>query len=189
MSRNVDRLLAALFLGLTVGFVLLAMNHQGFFEWVFARHHNILSWYIRPLMLLPFCYFAYQRSLAGVSATLFALMSSMFWFPAPDSPDIRVTEFLAMEMEYLLGEWTWVRAIFTAFIPLTFYLLAFALWKRSLKVGLLVLVFMAVSKIFWSLLEGGVSGNAILVPAIGGLVICVVALTAGFRYFKKNAAG
>ena len=24
--------------------------------------HNVLSWYIRPLFLLPFCYFAYKRT-------------------------------------------------------------------------------------------------------------------------------
>jgi hypothetical protein len=29
--------------------------------WAWARHHNILSWYIRPLFLLPFCLFAYRR--------------------------------------------------------------------------------------------------------------------------------
>ena len=41
--------------------------------WAWDRHHNSLSWYIRPLFLIPF-YFAYQRSLRAIMA----------WFPAPD---------------------------------------------------------------------------------------------------------
>jgi hypothetical protein len=27
-------------------------------SWAWARHHNILSWYVRPLFFLPFCFFA-----------------------------------------------------------------------------------------------------------------------------------
>jgi hypothetical protein len=42
-----------------------------FAEW--ARHHNVLSWCIRPLFLLPFCYFAYERSLWGIVLTVVAL--------------------------------------------------------------------------------------------------------------------
>jgi hypothetical protein len=33
-----------------------------FLAWAWARHHNILSWYIRPMFILPFIYFAYKRS-------------------------------------------------------------------------------------------------------------------------------
>ena len=54
--------------------------------WAWARHHNILSWYIRPLFLLPFCFFAYRRSLLGITLTLVALATSMAWFPAPATP-------------------------------------------------------------------------------------------------------
>lgn len=68
-----------------------------FLAWAWDRHHNILSWYTRPLFLLPFCYFAYKRSLAGISLTLFALVTSMFRFPAPEQPDPVVLGFLTME--------------------------------------------------------------------------------------------
>nr|WP_320022777.1 hypothetical protein [uncultured Draconibacterium sp.] len=57
-----DKTIAAIFAGLTIIFIILAMNSQPFFYWVFERHHNQLSWYIRPLFLIPFCYFAYKRS-------------------------------------------------------------------------------------------------------------------------------
>jgi len=52
-----------------------------FVAWAWARHHNVLSWYVRPLFLLPFCYFAYRRSLWGIVLTVVALATSMFWFP------------------------------------------------------------------------------------------------------------
>ena len=58
-----------------------------FLNWAWARHHNPLSWYIRPLFILPFCYFAYQKSVRGMVLTVVAVTSSMFWFPAPAAPD------------------------------------------------------------------------------------------------------
>ena len=65
--------------------------------WAWARHHNVLSWYIRPLIFLPFCYFAYRRSLWGIALTLLALVTSMFWFPAPEHTSPAVNEMLASE--------------------------------------------------------------------------------------------
>ena len=31
-----------------------------FLNWAWARHHNPISWYIRPLFVLPFCDFSYH---------------------------------------------------------------------------------------------------------------------------------
>ena len=73
--------------------------------WAWARHHNILSWYIRPLFLLPFCFFAYRRSLLGIAVTLVALATSMAWFPAPANPSPAVVEMLDAERDYLFGPW------------------------------------------------------------------------------------
>ena len=39
-----------------------------FGAWAWERHHNVLSWYIRVLFLLPFCYFAYKRAGPAPSA-------------------------------------------------------------------------------------------------------------------------
>jgi hypothetical protein len=65
-----------------------------FGTWAYDRHGNILSWYIRPLFLLPLAFFAYRRSGWGIAGTLVALATSMFWFPAPAVPDPRVEELL-----------------------------------------------------------------------------------------------
>jgi hypothetical protein len=70
-----------------VGVVAVTANTAEFAAWAWARHHNELSWYIRPLFLLPFCYFAYKRSLWGITLTVVALATSMFWFPAPQRAD------------------------------------------------------------------------------------------------------
>jgi hypothetical protein len=88
----------------TLALVLLAVvamaatgTFDEFVAWAWARHHNELSWYIRPLFLLPFCYFAYKRSLWGITLTVVALATSMFWFPAPGRVDPGAAEFLAVE--------------------------------------------------------------------------------------------
>ena len=60
-----------------------------FLSWVWARHHNELSWYVRPLFLLPFCFFAYRRSLPGILVNPLALIwadRSVVWFAYRSGP-------------------------------------------------------------------------------------------------------
>ena len=87
-----------------------------FVAWAWERHHNVLSWYIRPLFFLPFCFFAYKRSLSGMTLTLVALATSMFWFPAPERSDPQVLEFLAVEREYLTGDWTTAKVLLASLV-------------------------------------------------------------------------
>ena len=55
------------------------MEHvHEFLGWAWGRHHNELSWYVRALLTVPFCYFAYKRNVVGVVATLVAIVTSMF---------------------------------------------------------------------------------------------------------------
>ncbi|MBL0019136.1 MAG: hypothetical protein IPP17_22600 [Bacteroidetes bacterium] len=87
---NRYRIVALLFLALTAIFLVVSMTNAAFFDWVFERHHNPWSWYIRPLFLIPFCFFAYKRSWAGISATIFMLFTSMFWFNRPSEVSAQV---------------------------------------------------------------------------------------------------
>jgi hypothetical protein len=138
--------------------------------WVWDRHHNILSWYIRPLFLLPLAWTAYRRSVAGIAVTLLALATSMAWFPAPQVPDPKVEEFLAFEKEWLTGTWD-ARKTAITLVPLgclTAYCAAF--WQRSLRWGLLVLAGMALGKIAWSMASSD-GGTAVVLPALVGLVV------------------
>ena len=90
---------------------------DGFLSWAWERHHNVLSWYIRPLFILPLIYFSYRLSLSGIVLTLVALMSSIFWFPAPEQADPMVEEFLAFEREWLTGEWPLAKVLMTSLAP------------------------------------------------------------------------
>ena len=89
-----------------------------FGDWAYDRHGNVLSWYIRPLFLLPLAWFAYRRSGWGIAGTLVALATSMFWFPAPAVPDPRVEEFLEFEKDWLTGDWDSGKILFTLLVPL-----------------------------------------------------------------------
>lgn len=156
-----------------------------FAAWAWARHHNMLSWYIRPLFLLPFVLFAYRRSLWGIVLTLVALATSMFWFPAPAEPDPRAVQFLAMEKEYLTGAWTWWKMALSLTVPLSLAALALAFWKRSLLWGLVVINAMALGKMAWSFLFGDVGGGlAVATPALVGLVICDAAILLAAQWLR-----
>ena len=164
----------------TLALVLLAVTVMAatgtldeFGAWAWERHHNVLSWYIRPLFLLPFCYFAYRRSLFGMTLTLVALATSMFWFPAPEQSSSGALEFLAMEREYLTGEWTVAKILLALIVPLSFAVLALAFWKRSIVYGLVLINAMVLIKVVWSFYFGGGAGGLTLLPsAIVGLAVC-----------------
>lgn len=185
---RVDLMLAAVFAVLTIGLVVAMAASPEFLAWAFARHHNVASWYVRPLFLIPFALFAYRRSLAGIFATLFLLATSMFWFPAPADPDPMVVDFLRMEVEYLTGTWTAAKVLLSALVPLTLGALAAALWRRNLFVGLSVVVLIAVLKVTWSVVEAGDAGLAVVAPAAGGLLACLVLIWFGVRRAARKAS-
>lgn len=181
--KKYDKPIAILFGILTIVFIVL-MTNESFFEWAFERHQNQLSWYSRPLFLIPFCYFAYRKSFAGISISLFALLTSMFWFPQPDEVSKEVINFLDFERQYLTQNWNTSKIILTTTVPVSLFLLALAFWKRNLWFGLTVIVLMAVGKIIWSIQNAGEAGQSILVPAIIGLIICVLLVV--FGYWRRN---
>lgn len=184
-TKKYDKIIAIIFAIFTLTFIL-AMTNNDFFSWAWARHHNILSWYIRPLFLIPFCYFAYRRTWAGISLTIFLLASSMFWFPEPEMVSEQVNQFLQVEIDYLTAPWGIGKILMTMIVPISLIALGAAFWKRNLLFGISVIVFIALAKIFWSVVFGGESGMSILAPAIIGLIICVVLIYLGFKRSEKD---
>lgn len=184
--KNYNILLGLLFIDLTVGLIWMSFANESFFNWAFERHKNQLSWYIRPLFLMPFCYFSYRRNFAAAMGSIFLLFTSMFWFPVPEIVHPKVTEFLAFEKEYLYGEWSTTKLIMVLSIPVSFYLMGLAFWKKSLWMGIGVVAFMAVGKIIWSLVFAGESGASILVPALLGLALCGGVIYYGFKKLEQK---
>jgi hypothetical protein len=164
-------------------------NTDEFAAWAWARHHNELSWYIRPLFLLPFCYFAYRRSLWGIVLTVLALVTSMFWFTAPERVDPRADEFLAVEKDYLTGDWTLTKILLALLVPVSFAALAVAFWRRSLVWGLTVINVMVLVKIVWSFYFGEESGGLTLLPsALVGLAVCDAVILYVVRRMRKRSS-
>lgn len=126
--------------------------------------------------------FAYKKSLTGIFASIFALFTSMFWFPVPETSSPQVLEFLSFEMDYLKGTWTAPKLIMSLSVPIFFIMLILSAWKRNWKWLLGVIVGAAVLKFLWSISFSGEAGMSILKPALIGLLLCIGVL---FYYFKK----
>ncbi len=145
-------------------------------EWAWARHHSMYSWYIRPLFILPFCYFAWRRSLAGILATLVATLTSIAWFPAPETPSPDALRYLDLERRWLSsGPLTLVMGLLVA----TFlWLLGAAFWQRRWLYGVLVLNLATLAKVAFSVFLGGDAGWASLMPSLVTLAVCNAAFLA-----------
>jgi hypothetical protein len=157
-------------------------------DWVWQRHHNELSWYVRPLFLLPLAWFAYRRSGWGIVLTLVALATSMFWFPAPATTDPRVAEFLAFEKEWLTGDWTLGKVLLTLLVPVALGAYCLAFWRRSVVWGLVVLNAIAIGKLVWGIVAGAGSGWAMTAPALIGLLVGDVVLLGALAITRRRRA-
>jgi hypothetical protein len=166
------------------------MVEQGlsdFAAWAWARHHNEWSWYLRPLFLIPYCWFAWRHSLIGLALTLLALATSMFWFPAPETPSPLVLDALAAEREYLLSSWNWWKVALASLVPATLLALALAFWRRSFASGIAVVNIIASAKIAWTFVFFSMeSAWHHLVPAAAGLVICNTTLIGAWWWLHRN---
>ena len=63
MKKRTDFIVGMLFAAATVILIVIFMTNDAFFNWAFARHRNILSWYIRPLFIIPMVIFAFKRAI------------------------------------------------------------------------------------------------------------------------------
>ncbi|HEX8507919.1 MAG TPA: hypothetical protein VF635_00255 [Propionibacteriaceae bacterium] len=175
MSRRTDLMLTAAVLGLLVlaGLTLTVTGTtRQVLGWAWDRHANILSWYIRPLFLLPIAYFSYKRLVSGIVLTLIALATSIAWFPVPAQVQPDIAEFLAFERAWLTSGWTPEKVLSWTLAVAGLAAVCLAFWKRSLTYGLVVITTLAVGKMAWGVVEGRGTGWAMLIPAIAGLVIC-----------------
>lgn len=171
---------------LTIIFIVVSMTNQAFFDWVFDRHHNQWSWYLRPIFLIPFCYFAYKQIWAGISITIFFLFTSMFWFNRPEVVSDNVKTFLQFEKDWLYSAWNYKKILLIITVPISFFALGLAFWKRSLLIGLWVMAIVATGKIIWSIQNAGEAGKSIIIPAVVGLLLCCGLIFFGFKRLDEK---
>jgi hypothetical protein len=187
-----DVILSVVTLALAIvaaGVIAATFSTDEFVAWAWARHHNILSWYVRPLFILPFCFFAYRRSLLGIVLTLLALATSMFWFPVPENSSSAVNEMLASEREYLTTDWTLWKILIALLVPLTFAALGLAFWKRSLVWGLAVVNAAILFKIAWTFLFSTEAGALSHLPAaVLGLALCDALILYVMRRIRADSS-
>jgi hypothetical protein len=191
-SKRTDVILSVATLALAIaaaGVIAATSSTDEFVAWAWARHHNILSWYVRPLFILPFCFFAYKRSLLGIVLTILALATSMFWFPVPENSSSAVNEMLASEREYLTTDWTLWKVSIALLVPLTFAALGLAFWKRSLVWGLAVVNAAILFKIAWTFLFSTEAGAMSHLPAaVLGLALCDALILYVMRRIRADSS-
>ncbi len=190
--KRTDVYLSAGTLGLALAAVLVlaATGSAGeFVAWAWERHHNVLSWYIRPLFFLPFCYFAYKRSLFGMTLTLVALATSMAWFPATETTSPAVIEMLAAEEAYFAAGWPLWKVLLALIVPISFAALGLAFWKRSLVWGLAVINGAILIKTGWTFVVSTEAGAMSHLPAavLGLAVLNAVILYVWHRMRKRSS--
>jgi predicted outer membrane lipoprotein len=187
MSARADRLLALAVAALIAALLTAFFTDRAFFDWAFERHQNTASWIARPVLLLPFCYFAWRRSLAGIMVSVVAILTSMFWFPAPETPRADIVDFLATERRLLSEGWTG-ETLFAACAAIVYgAALAAAFWKRSWKLGLVVAAAGAVLKILWSEFLSPDTGQSVVPFALGGLAVLVVAVLVAIGWSARRS--
>lgn len=184
MTKRTDRVLTVIALLAIIVLLVKFFSSDRFFEWAFERHQNTASWAVRPLLLLPLCYSAWHRSMAGITLSVLAILSSMFWFPPPAQVRPDVEEFLAMERAVLRNGWTMSSITGLASILLYAIALVTAFWRRSWRLGLAVAILGAAGKIGWSMIASPDAGNAVLPFALAGAAVLVAALVLWRQLFN-----
>jgi hypothetical protein len=163
------------------------MINVDFANWYFSRHANVLSWAIRPLFMVGFCYFALKRNATLAAAMIFLTLLSSVFFPAPEAANPMVEQFLAKEKEWILGPLSVMKITEFGALVGGIFLLGYAFWKRSLKWGITLLLLVVFLKILWGVIYGGESGITIVYAALfTGVVTMIWIILYRRRSLKKD---
>lgn len=185
MNYKNNKTISTIIILIFISFLWLFMLNDSFFLWAFERHQNTLSWFIRPILLIPICYFAYNRNLNGILMSILALFTSMFWFPIPDVVDPQVSDFLLMEQKYIQTGFNLANIIGIFSIIIYFSFVIWAFWKRSLIWGIWVIFLGLVGKIIWSLYQSPEAWASIIPFAVWWFIIIIISTWIYFSYNKK----
>jgi CHASE2 domain-containing sensor protein len=124
----------------------------------------------------------------GILVTLLVFPTSLFWFPAPENPSLRVEGYLAWERQFLTEGRVAARVALVLLIVGFFVALAAAFWKRSWLWGLAVLNAGTLLKVICSVVFGGAGGWASLAPSLFTLAVTDAAIVLAARWLKRRRA-
>ena len=157
-----------------------------FADWAWARHHNALSWYIRPLIIIAFAMAAWNKKLLlTIGLGLFFPISAIV-FPAPEHPKPFITNFLAEERAWIEALSLWNGIAFVCLVVAFLWLLAASLWKRSFWLGILVANLGGAAKLVFSLFSWGEPGMTVIIPTLFTALVINGAALAFWHYRLKD---
>jgi hypothetical protein len=155
-------------------------------NWIWDRHLNPLSWYIRPVLMIPIALAAYFRQSYLLIVSFIAFMTSMFWFNKPQQVNPLAKKALDYERNYLKSNWDLKKVLLSLLVPLGMLAFVQAFWQRSLKIGLIVFNVLVAVKIIWTyIIFDRKTANYHLKPALAGLGL-VNLLIVCLKLFDKN---
>ncbi len=170
INRKNDLVIGIIIIIVSLTLIVTILNSDELLNWAYKRHQNQLSFYIRPLLLLPYCWFAYKKSISGMAISFLMIMTSMFWFNEPAEPNEDVALFLEMEKNWIKQPLTWYKTLEIMLIPITFFLLALTFWTKNIFVGYLIFSTSILMKILWSV-DLSNEGYVIIIPAVMGIAL------------------
>ena len=155
--------------------------------WIWERHQNQFSWYSRPLFIIPACYYAYRHKLWHVIGCMLLLLTSLFWFSAPDQVSESVSSYLEWEKQLFFTNTSSTPLILLTVAVLVFLFgLFYAFWKRNPWYGLALINVGTIIKIIVSLGFGKEVGTAAILPSLSSLAVINVVAFLIWRRSKKK---
>ena len=155
--------------------------------WIWERHQNQFSWYSRPLFIIPACYYAYRQKLLHVIGFMLLLLTSLFWFSAPEQVPESVSDYLEWEKElFFSNESSMPLITLTVAVIIFLFGLFYTFWKRNPWYGLLLINVGTIIKIIVSIGFGKEVGMAAIVPSLSSIAFINFVAFIIWRYYKKK---
>jgi len=153
-------------------------------DWAWARHHNVWSWHVRPLIIIAFCLAAYLRRVWAVVLCALLFPLSAVLFPAPEIPRPEVFALLEQERLFVTRAGPAGLAVFAVAVIGFLWLLALAFWRRSLWLGVLIANLGGALKVGASVAIWGEAGLATVRPAILTAIVFNLAVFAAWLAWR-----
>lgn len=155
--------------------------------WIWERHQNLFSWYSRPLFIIPAAYYAYRRKPWFIAGFMALLGTSLFWFSAPATVSPAVSAYLEWERQLFLANDSALPLIALVGAVIIFLLLFFyALWRRSLWLGLGLINAGTILKIIVSMTLGAEAGKAAIAPSVSSLIVINLVAWGLWRHWRRT---